>query len=65
MGGLFETVVGIVVVILGARIFLNPNLVVLGHQMELSAYHKPLGIALGIAGFLWIWMGLKKKKTDR
>jgi hypothetical protein len=65
MGGMFETVVGILVVILGARIFLSPNLIVLGHQMEMSAYNKPLGILLGIAGFLWIWMGLKKRMTRR
>jgi hypothetical protein len=65
MNGMFETVVGILVVILGVKIFWSPNLIVLGHQMEMSAYNKPLGILLGIAGFLWVWMGLKKRVTGR
>jgi hypothetical protein len=65
MSGIFEMVVGILVVILGAKIFWSPSLIVLGHQMEMSAYNKPLGILLGIAGFLWVWMGLKKRMTGR
>jgi hypothetical protein len=65
MSGFFEIAVGILVLILGARIYLSPYLIVLGHQLEMAAYNEPLGILLGIAGLLWLWMGLKRKVTGK
>jgi hypothetical protein len=65
MSGLFEIAVGILVLILGARIYLNPYLIILGNQLQMAAYNKPLGILLGIAGLLWLWMGLKRKVSGK
>jgi hypothetical protein len=65
MSFFFEIVIGILVLILGARIYASPYLVVLGHQLEMAAYNKPLGVLLGISGLLWLWLGLKRKATGK
>jgi hypothetical protein len=63
LNGLFEIAIGILVLILGTRIYLSPSLVVLGHQLHMAAYNKPLGILMGILGLLWLWLGLKRKTS--
>jgi hypothetical protein len=65
MSGFFEIAVGILVLILGTKIYLSPYLVVLGQQLHMAAYNEPLGILLGISGLLWLWLGLKKKVSGK
>ncbi len=61
MRALFEIALGIVLCIAGVRVLLVPEMVVVGHQLEMSAYNKPLGIFICAAGLLWVLMGAKRK----
>jgi hypothetical protein len=65
MSGFFEIAIGILVLILGAKIYLSPYLIVLGHQLHMAVYNKPLGILLGILGLLWLSLGVKRKMTGK
>ncbi len=61
MGAFFEIVVGVAVLIIGVRVLWMPQLIVMGYQVEMSAFDKPLGIFLCLVGLLWVWVGVKKK----
>jgi hypothetical protein len=61
MSAFFEITVGAVLLMIGVRVLWMPELVVMGYQVEMSAFGKPLGIFLCLVGLLWVWVGVKKK----
>ncbi len=62
MSGLFEIAIGAVLFIVGVRVLLQSDLVVMGYQVGMTAYDKPLGIFLCLVGLLWVSIGLRKKR---